>query len=163
VCSRTRTLIGPDVSASVKTSAAARAPWRGRKGKEEGVSLGVDLDTALYRTGLADQTTMLGQRHGIRLGTQLVQQAGRALDVGEQERHCAGGTLSLGHAARRLAPPWLLRQHARLRPTTRRCSRDGLAAEVQASIAGLGYAVPELVPLGLTRAEEVNDLTPAGD
>ena len=61
-----------------------------REGDEERVALGVDLDAAVARAGLADHTPMLGQRFGVSLGSKLVQELRRALDVGEEERDGAG-------------------------------------------------------------------------
>ncbi len=46
----------------------------------------------------ADQTTRIGQQSGISIA-EAVNNPGRVLDVGEQERHCAGGQGALALAA----------------------------------------------------------------
>ena len=63
---------------------------RGRKGKEEGVSLGVDLDPTLGGADIADHSAMLGQSRGVALRAELVQQLRRTFDVGEEEGDRAG-------------------------------------------------------------------------
>ncbi len=60
-------------------------PRRGREGEEERVALRVHLDAAVCRGRLADQPPVLGERRRIGLGAELVQQRGRALDVGEEK------------------------------------------------------------------------------
>jgi hypothetical protein len=57
----------------------------GREGDEEGIALGVDLDPVVAGEGLAQDAPVGGERFGVRLRAQLVQQPGRALDVGEEE------------------------------------------------------------------------------
>ena len=58
-------------------------PRRGREGEEEGVALRVDLDPSPRSAGFADQQTVFGQRFCVGLGAELIEQARRALDVGE--------------------------------------------------------------------------------
>ena len=60
---------------------------------EERVPLGVHLDAAVRRECLAERTPVLGER--LRVGlTELVQEAGRALDVREEEGDGAGGKVA---------------------------------------------------------------------
>ena len=66
----------------------------GREGDEEGVPLGIHLDAVVAGAGLADHAPVLGERRGVCLRSQLVQQLGRALDVGEQEGDRAGGEIA---------------------------------------------------------------------
>ena len=62
----------------------------GRKREEEGIPLSVDLDPALCGAGLADDPPVFGERLRIGLGTELVQQTSRPLDVREKEGDGAG-------------------------------------------------------------------------
>jgi hypothetical protein len=55
-----------------------------REGHEEGVSLRIDLTTLPGGKGLAQDAALVGQQRGIALA-QLLQQAGGAFDIGEQE------------------------------------------------------------------------------
>jgi len=66
-------------------------PWRGRKSEEERVSLSIDLDAALAGARFSDQAPVLGESLRIALRAELVQQLGRALDVGEEEGDRAPG------------------------------------------------------------------------
>ena len=70
------------------------------KGEEERVALRVHLDAALGSARLADHAAMLGERLGVRLCAQLVEQLRRALDVREEEGDGAGGKVS-SHAISR--------------------------------------------------------------
>ena len=66
---------------------------RPREGDEECVSLRVYLDAAVRREGGPQRAPVLGQR--LRVGvSELVQQLGRALDVGEEKGDGAGGELA---------------------------------------------------------------------
>src|SRR5438034_2057874 len=58
---------------------------RSREGNEEGVSLGVNLDTAETCASLADQTAVLGERLRIPLGPELLEQPRRPLNVAEEK------------------------------------------------------------------------------
>ena len=60
---------------------------RCRERDEERVALRVDLDTAVRRGRLAHDLPVLGERVGVPRRPELVQQACRAFDVGEQQRH----------------------------------------------------------------------------
>ncbi len=66
-------------------SPSCESARRRREGEEEGVALGVDLDPAFGRTRLPYDSAVLGERIRVGLGTQRVQELGRALDVGEEE------------------------------------------------------------------------------
>src|SRR4029453_13125728 len=57
--------------------------------EEERVALVVDLAAVLLLDGPAQDSMMLSQDGGMRLA-QLLQKPGRAFDVGEEERDCAG-------------------------------------------------------------------------
>ena len=72
-------------------------PGRGRKSDEEGVALGVNLDSAVTRRGLSHCAAVLRKGIGVRLGPHLVQQLRRALDIGEQERHRACREVASAH------------------------------------------------------------------
>jgi hypothetical protein len=63
----------------------------GREGEEERVSLGVHLDPALGGARLPNDTPVLGESGRVGLRAERVQQAGRALDVREEEGDRAGG------------------------------------------------------------------------
>src|SRR5581483_6581250 len=71
----------------------------GREGDAEGISLGIHLDATVPREGLAQQAAVLGERLGVGLGAEVVQQLGGALDVGEQEGHRSRGQIA-PHARR---------------------------------------------------------------
>ena len=71
-----------------------------REREEERVSLRVDLVAVVRRERLTDQAAVLGQQLAVSLA-QLPKQAGRPLDVGEDERHRAGR--ELGHPTSRVA------------------------------------------------------------
>ena len=71
---------------------------RGRKGEEEGISLGIDLDATLGGARLPDYPAVLGELVGVRLGAERVQEPRRALDVGEEEGDGAGREV-VAHAA----------------------------------------------------------------
>jgi hypothetical protein len=64
--------------------------WGGREGDEEGVSLRIDLDAAVAVEGLAEGPSVLGERLGVALGTELSQQLRRALHVGKEEGDGSG-------------------------------------------------------------------------
>ena len=72
---------------------AERSPGRG-EGDKERVALSVDLDAAVVRERIAQQAPVLAQGPGICLGTEVVEQPGRAFDVGEEERDCSGRQIS---------------------------------------------------------------------
>src|SRR6266511_3806113 len=55
------------------------------EGVEEGVSLRIDLDAAAGREGLPQESAVLGERLDVALLPELLDQPGRALDVGEEE------------------------------------------------------------------------------
>ena len=80
----------PGASAAVSLGRGRERTRRGREGDEEGVALGVDLDPAVARAGLAHHPPVLGQRLRVGLGAELVQEPRRALDVGEEEGDGAG-------------------------------------------------------------------------
>jgi hypothetical protein len=56
-----------------------------REGDEEGVTLRVDLHAAVARECIAKQAPVLGERVRVILGAELVQEAGRALDVRKEK------------------------------------------------------------------------------
>ena len=58
---------------------------RRREGEEEGVALRIDLDSVLGGACLPDDPTVLGERLGVGLRAELVQELRRALDVREEE------------------------------------------------------------------------------
>lgn len=64
---------------------------RGGEGDEDGVPLRVDLHATMGAESRAQDAPMLRECLRIRFGTQLVQQPGRTLHVGEQEGDRAGG------------------------------------------------------------------------
>src|SRR5262249_31402231 len=61
-----------------------------REGVEEGVALRVHLAASVLGEGDAQQATVVGEQVAVLL-PELLQQAGRALDVGEEHRDRAGG------------------------------------------------------------------------
>jgi hypothetical protein len=65
---------------------------------EERVALRIDLDPVVAGERITNRTAMVAERVGVAVGTQLVQEPRRALDVGEQERDRSGRELA-GHAA----------------------------------------------------------------
>ena len=85
-----RTRIGPAASALCASTAAATASAGPRERDEEGVALRVHLDAVVPREGVADRAPVLGEEIGVGRPV-LLQQARRPLDVGEEERHRAGG------------------------------------------------------------------------
>jgi hypothetical protein len=84
-------------------------PRGGRKGEEEGVALRVDLHPALSSAGLADDPAVLGERLGVTLLPELVEEPRRALDVGEAEGDGAGGEVGPHCGIIRRNPPALKR------------------------------------------------------
>jgi hypothetical protein len=88
----------PDTDRPVRQSfyglgRGAQRSTRRRERYEERVTLCVDLDPAARRERTAQHAPVLAERIGIRLGTELVQQPRRALDVSEEERHRARGQI----------------------------------------------------------------------
>ena len=77
-------------------SGGERARCR-REGEEKGVSLCVDLDTAMRRAGLADHTTMLREHLVVDLVPEFLKELRRALHVGEEEGDGAAGEI-VSHA-----------------------------------------------------------------
>jgi hypothetical protein len=75
---------------------------RPRKDDEEGVALCVNLDPAVRREYVAQDTAMLCQDLTVRLGAKLVQQLGRSLHVAEEEGDCSRRKISL-HSTRSCA------------------------------------------------------------
>ena len=61
-----------------------------RERDEEGVALSVDFYPVPCGQGRSQHSSMLGERLRVRIRTERVQQARRALDVGEEERDGAG-------------------------------------------------------------------------
>ncbi len=61
-----------------------------RERDEERVALSVDLDAAVSGEGGSQRTAMLGERVGVGVRPERMEQPCRALDVGEEERHSAG-------------------------------------------------------------------------
>ncbi len=70
---------------------------RGREGHEEGVALGADLHAVAGREGLAEQLLVTLEQGGPAVSLR-AEQAGRALDVAEEEGDGAGQ--ELGHSVR---------------------------------------------------------------
>ncbi len=75
----------PRVSRRCASAAASIAASRGREGVEEGIALGVDLAAAVRREAGPQQPTVRAEQVGVAVAD-LLQQLGRALDVGEDER-----------------------------------------------------------------------------
>ena len=69
-------------------------PRRGRERDEERVTLRVYLDAVVARASFTDHAPMVGKRFCIGLGTELVQQLRRALDIREEEGDDAGGKVT---------------------------------------------------------------------
>ena len=101
------------------------------EGDEEGVALRVDLDPAVRRERRSQRAPVLSQRVCVPLGAQLVQQRGRALDVGEQERDGAGRQIAHQRASSGTLSCWA---------TARACRgarlRSGSSAATPANAAG---------------------------
>ena len=64
------------------------------KGGEEAVALGAELDAVASVHLLAENVAVLGQRLAVPLRAELLEQGGRPLDVGEQQRDRSGRKLS---------------------------------------------------------------------
>jgi hypothetical protein len=62
-----------------------------REPDEERIALGVDLHASVPLEGVAKHGTVLGQRGGVSLLAELVEQSRRALDIGEQKRDDPAG------------------------------------------------------------------------
>ena len=90
VCRPTRTCILPGRERIHEGGGGHERSRRGREREEEGVTLRIDLHPALVGAGLADDAAVLGERIGVPLGAEGVQELGRALDVGEEEGDSAG-------------------------------------------------------------------------
>ena len=73
-----------------------RRPSGCRKRDEERVALRVDLDAAVRRRRLAHDPPVLGERVRVARRPERVEQARRALDVGEEQRHRALRKLAHG-------------------------------------------------------------------
>ena len=63
---------------------------RCREGDEERVALGINLDAAPGADRLAEDAAMFCERFRVRVRPELVQQLGRALDIGEEEGDGSG-------------------------------------------------------------------------
>ncbi len=74
---------------------------RGRKGDEERVALGIDLDAVVSGEGGAERAPVLRERVGVRGRPERVQEPRRALDVREQERHRPAGQVPHGRPGTR--------------------------------------------------------------
>ena len=72
------------------------------KGDEERVALGVDLPTVVCRERSSQDALMLGEHVAV-AAAQLLQQLGRAFDVGEEKRDGSAGQLA--HVADSLPHP----------------------------------------------------------
>ena len=70
---------------------------RRRKGDEERVSLGVDLDASVTGERLAQDPPVLLERLGIGRRPEIVQERGRALDIREEERDRASREVAARH------------------------------------------------------------------
>jgi hypothetical protein len=82
-------------------------PDRSGKGNEEGVTLVVDLVTALCVEGVPTELAVSLERMRVELRAELLQQPGRTLDVGEEQGDSARGKLSLRrHPSRVRRVPW---------------------------------------------------------
>ena len=92
---------------------------RGREGDEERIPLGVDLDSAVVGERRPEHAAVLGERLGVRGRAESAEQARRALDVREQERHRPARQLGAHHDSIPVAP---------LRVVRRRRSRRGRAS-----------------------------------
>lgn len=66
----------------------------GRERDEERIALGVHLHAGVAIEGLPQGPPVLREGFGVGDGPQLAQEARRTLDIGEQERHAAGGKLA---------------------------------------------------------------------
>jgi hypothetical protein len=79
------------------------------EGEEERVTLRVDLDAPMRRSGLAKDTAVLGEHPNVGV-PQFVKQTGRALDVREDERHRSrweiGSHVTDNARMLRAAPVW---------------------------------------------------------
>jgi hypothetical protein len=64
-----------------------QVPWGRRRRRR---SLRVHLDSALVGAGLAHDPAVVGERSSIRLVPDLLEQLGRAFDIGEEEGDRAG-------------------------------------------------------------------------
>ena len=72
------------------------------EGGQEGVPLGIDFDASVGLKCLAQDAMMLCECSGIRVGAHLLQESGRALDVGEKEGD--GPHREVGSHSRNIAP-----------------------------------------------------------
>ncbi len=75
----------PPAECRLRLCGGGEGAVRLRKRDEEGIALRVDLDAAVRREGFAHEALVLGERSGVGLGAELVEQPRRALDVGEEE------------------------------------------------------------------------------
>ena len=92
---------------------------RGWKSDEERVALRVDLDPAVRGERIPERAAVLGERLGVRLRPERVEQPRRAFDVREEERHRA--SRERGVHARSIA--LAVAPELGLRPGARRSSR----------------------------------------
>ena len=69
------------------TGRSGDRPGGGRKGDEERIPLGVDLHTPFGDERIPQEAAVLGERLPVGVRPELLQEAGGALDVSEQERH----------------------------------------------------------------------------
>jgi hypothetical protein len=84
----------PETSARCAAFGSGKGGGRAAENVEEGISLRVNLDAAVGTERIAQETVVLGQGLGVALGTELVQEPGRALDVSEEEGDRAGGKIT---------------------------------------------------------------------
>ena len=91
-----RVAVGPRVRGerSLRRHGGAQSARRRREGDEERVALGADLDTPLLGDrGSQDLGVSVQQAHEL-VAPEVLEQPGRPLDIGEQERHRAGGEVA---------------------------------------------------------------------
>ena len=85
--------------------ARGRQPGRGRRERrEDGVPLGIDLDAAAARDGLAQDPAMVGEHVGVSCVAYLLEQSGRALDIGDEEGHRTARKVWSDHGRRSIRP-----------------------------------------------------------
>ena len=108
--------------ASLRVACGANRVRGARERNEECISLRVDLDPAVPREGIAQDTTMFGQNFGIAF-PELLKQARRPLDVREKQRDGPARQLAHTHMIpqRKSSVPCQVMGHRRL---ASRVSRD---------------------------------------
>ena len=139
MCRPTRTRIGPDVRAVVNAAAAATAPGAVGKTKKNASPCVSTSTPPSASARVANHSSVLGERLRVVVRAELVQEPGRALDVGEEEGDRARGKVGPHGGASCAGTLQLQRRGPNVRQSRARCR-----AEPRAASSGACARLPEV-------------------